>query len=482
MTMPPRADYGGSASSIGGGAVVASVEPGGAAQRSGMSAGDKILAADGHVLRDVIDWQWTADGASVDLDVVKADGTELDLRLMREQGETWGFDFESVLFDGVRTCRNNCTFCFMAQLPKGLRRSLYLRDDDFRLSFLQGNFVTLTNLEEEDVERIESQRLSPLYVSLHAADPEVREKLICAREDRALERFDQLLEAGIELHVQIVLVPGVNDGERLDETLTWLAEREGVVSVGIVPLGYTGHQGSFTRSYNDALAAATVIQQVQRWQFESKERDGVSWVHLADEFYLNARAPFPTAEWYDGFPQYENGIGLVRTFVDEATAQRKRFEKAISKLPAEKEAVTLITGVMAATTLAGALQAFGGVGRIRLLCVPNRFFGGNVSVTGLLAGADIAEGIEHDVAARRAARIAKAVGSNPSDVRSSSREIYLLPDVVLNADGLTLDDMTLAELRDRTGAEVRLVSSDAAGLLRGLEDSAADLASGRVEE
>ncbi|HET6351193.1 MAG TPA: DUF512 domain-containing protein [Coriobacteriia bacterium] len=450
-----RADYAPSSEPGESGGLVASVDAGSPAERAGLRAGDVLVTADGVALRDIIDWQWLADAASVDV-VARRDGADLTLTMTREAGETWGLDFAELVFDRVRTCRNNCAFCFMSQLPKGLRRALYLRDDDFRLSFLQGNFVTLTNLTDEDMERIVEQHLSPLYVSLHAVDPDVREQLVCAREDRALERFDQLVEAGIELHVQIVLVPGVNDGEQLDETLTWLAEREGVESVGIVPLGYTRHQSIFDSSYNDPIASATVIQQVQRWQFAFMERDKISWVHLADEFYLNARAPMPSAQWYDGFPQYENGIGLVRSFVDEVTAARGTLQKAIAALPAEAEAVTIITGIMAATTLAGALQACEAVGRVRLLAVPNRFFGGNVSVTGLLTGSDLSAAIASD----------------------GNAGIYLLPDIVLNADGLTLDDMTLDDVRAEAGADIRLVSSDAAGLLAGLEMAAAELARG----
>ncbi len=441
----------------GSGGRVESVESGSPAQRAGIVAGDRIVAVDGVPIADVIDWQWYADGPEASLSVLRteADGAEaapVDVLITRESGEGWGIGFSDALFDRVRTCRNACAFCFMAQLPPGLRPALYLRDDDFRLSFIQGNFISLTNLSDADVTRIGEQHLSPLYVSLHAVDPEVRARLVCAHEDRALERFDQLLESGIDLHVQIVLVPGVNDAEELDRTLTWLAERECVASVGVVPLGYTRHQLTFTEGYEDRIAAAMVIEQVQRWQFAMRERDGVTWVHLADEFYLNARAPFPKTEWYDDYPQYENGIGLVRSFVDDVMDSRERIGEALAALPAEAESVTLITGVMAATTLAGALQACEGVGRVRLLAVGNRFFGGNVSVTGLLTGIDIVEAIE----------------------KHPHEGVYLLPDVVLNADGLTLDDMTLSQMRERSGADIRLVSCDAGGLLQGLLAAASD--------
>ncbi|MDZ4180624.1 MAG: DUF512 domain-containing protein [Coriobacteriia bacterium] len=450
FTVPGRPTYGVPVPAASGG-LVAAVADGSPASRAGVRPGDRIVAADGAPLADIIDWQWYAADAEVAISIADTTGSVRDALLVRAADEPWGIEWSATLFDGVRTCRNSCAFCFMMQLPKGLRPALYLRDDDFRLSFLHGNFVTLTNLAEADVARMSEQHLSPLYVSLHAVDPDVRARLICAREDRALERFDELLDAGIDLHVQIVLVPGVNDGERLDETLTWLAEREGVVSVGVVPLGYTRHQEIFASSYTHQLAAATVIEQVQRWQFAMRERDGVTWVHLADEFYLNARAPLPRTEWYDDYPQYENGIGIVRAFVDEATDLHTEFSAAVLALP-ETESLTVVTGVMSATTLAGALEAAGAIGRVRLLVVPNRFFGGNVSVTGLLTGCDIADAIAAD-----AARVSSA---------------YVVPDIVLNSDGLTLDDMTAEEIVTRCGADVRFSGSGAAGLLEGLQRAA----------
>jgi putative radical SAM enzyme (TIGR03279 family) len=448
-----RADYAPRDTLVPRGGLVSAVQPGSPAARAGLLAGETILAVDNESLSDVLDWQWHTDADELTLSVADPSGVVRDLALSREPNTPWGVDFQDALFDGVRTCANSCTFCFMTQLPSGMRRALYLRDDDYRLSFLQGNFITLTNLTDADVERIGTEHLSPLYVSVHAVSPEVRSQLVGAREDHALERFDQLLEAGIDLHVQIVLVPGVNDEDELARTLTWLAEREGVVSVGIVPLGFTRYQDTFFASYEEQLAAATIIQQVQRWQFESRERDGVTWVHLADEFYLNARAPFPTSDWYDDYPQYENGIGMVRSFAEEVSGQRARLDSAVAALP-PGEQVTLVTGLMAATTLAGALNALDAAGRVRLLAVPNRFFGGNVSVTGLLTGHDLADALRSD------------------RERFGAPTAYLVPDVIFNTDGLTLDNHTADEIAQESGCDVRVVSCDAAGLLVGLEDGA----------
>lgn len=429
------------------GGVVSAVEPGSPAARAYIEVDDVILAAQGERVRDIIDWQWLADDDAVSLQVVKPGNIMEEFVLSREPGEPWGLSFTETVFDGVRTCRNSCTFCFMTQLPKGLRRALYLRDDDFRLSFLQGNFITLTNLTPEDVARIAEQHLSPLYVSIHAIDPDVRAELVCAKQDRALKRFDQLLDAGIDLHTQIVLVPGVNDGAVLDETLTWLAEREGVLSVGIVPLGYTRHQQRFSESFESPEASRAVIAQVAAWQEASRERDGVTWVHLADEFYLNAKAEVPAEAAYDDYPQYENGIGMVRSFTDEIAESREELAAALGAVKTAGSAVAFVSGTLFAPVLQHALNDLGAdPSVVSVLAVENRFFGGNVSVTGLLTAADLL----------------------PAITAVPEASVVFVPDVVLNSDGLLLDDVPGAELGMRTGRDVRLLSCDAGGILAGL--------------
>jgi len=455
--MHARADYGARIPAAARGGVVATVAAGSPAAQAFIEPGDEIRAVDGSPLRDVIDWQWLADGDSASILAVKPGGLAEEFTLIREPGQPWGLTFTETVFDGVRTCRNRCAFCFMTQLPRGLRRALYLRDDDYRLSFLQGNFVSLTNLDDADVERIAEQNLSPLYVSLHAEDADVRDHLICAQDDRGLERFDQLLDAGIDLHVQIVLVPGVNDGDVLERSLRWLAEREGVESVGIVPLGYTGHQQEFSASYGGSHDALNVIEQLWPWQKAFRARDGITWVYLADEFYLNAGIEVAPAEHYDGFPQYENGIGLVRSYLDEVESIRKDLATALEGVVAP---IAFVTGTLFAPVLTSVLRslvadsAFGAAEHdpvVRVLAVENRFFGGNVSVTGLLTASDLVP----------------AIASLPEGT------IALVPDIVANADGLLLDDVPASELGMRTSREVRLISCDAGGLLGGLLEAAA---------
>jgi putative radical SAM enzyme (TIGR03279 family) len=408
-----------------------------------MLRGDLVLAVDGRKLRDVIDWMWLTSEPAVEVEV-RRDGEPLTLALHRGYDEELGVEFADVLFDGVRTCDNACLFCFVGQLPSGLRDSLYVRDDDFRLSFLAGNFVTLTNLDDEDVERICEQRLTPLYVSLHAVDADVRSTLVCATvEDRTLERIDELLGAGIELHVQIVLVPDVNDGEQLQRTLAWLAERDGIASVGVVPLGYTSSQQRFARSFEDPAHAAMVLDSLELWRAGMAEERGTRWVYAADEFYLAARRELPSADDYDGFPQFENGIGMARAFIDE-------FEEAASMADGSPEpgetprAVVIVTGELFAPVLRRLVPRLGDLGvEARVLAVPNRFLGGDVSVAGLLTGRDVAE----------------AIANEPGG------DTFLVPDVVLNSDGLLLDDVRVSDLILLTGKDVRVIASDAESLV-----------------
>ncbi len=415
------------------GGTVATVEPG-AASSAGLKPGDVVVAVDGSPVSDVIDWWWLTDEASFTV-TVRRGGKETDLTVVRTPGEALGVTFTDTLFTPIRECDNACAFCFVSGLPAGLRPTLYVRDDDFRLSFLSGNFVTLTNVTDDDVSRILSQHLSPLHVSVHAVDPDVRARLICPTvEDRALEVLDTLLDAGIEVHVQVVLVPDVNDGAVLDGTLQYLAARPGVLSVGAVPMGYTAHQQRWHSSYTRA-SASCVLETVAPWRERMHSERGVCWVYPADEFYLLADAPLPSAEEYDDFPQFENGIGMVSAFLQE-------FRVASG---AAHDPATLVTGELFAPALRGALDRAGWTD-VRVLAVANRLFGGNVSVTGLLCGRDVAGAIAED----------------------AGEGTYLVPDVLLNSDGLLLDDMPSGDLAEHAGRDVRFIGSDAASLIEAL--------------
>lgn len=423
-------------------ASVAAVEPGDAA-RAGIRPGDVVLAVDGQPVRDIIDWWWLTDEPSFSVTVERG-GAPLTIPVTRTPGESLGVSFAEMLFTPIRQCENACTFCFISGVPQGMRPGLSVRDDDFRLSFLTGNFVTLTNLEPADVRRIITQHLSPLHVSVHAVDPEVRESLICPTAgDDTLGILDELLAAGIEAHVQIVLVPGVNDAAVLEETLTYLSERDGILSVGCVPMGYTAHQRRWTSSFN-AVSAAAVLLQLAPWQARMRTERDLGWVYAADEFYFLAGVAIPDAEAYDDFPQFENGIGMASAFRDE-------FRHHGGGNPGD---VVLVTGELFAPFLREVLADAGWYG-VRVLPVGNRLFGGNVSVTGLLGGADIVGAVRADMATG---------GPRPEPPR------YFVPDVVVNSDGLLLDDVQAADLAVRSGADVRLVGSDAGSLIDALTE------------
>ncbi len=389
-------------------------------------------------MRDILEWQWLTDADEFTV-TIERDGELWEADVERVAGEPLGLGFSGVVFDAVRQCENACAFCFVTQLPPGLRPALYVRDDDFRLSFLYGNFITLTNLGDDDLARITGQHLSPLFVSLHAVDEDVRARLVCPTvADTTCERIDELLSAGIELHIQIVLVPGVNDAEVLARTLGWLAEREGILSVGIVPLGFTAHQRRYTRSF-DGRESATLVRSLAPWQERMRAERGVGWVYAADEFYLAAGEPLPPAEAYDDYPQYENGIGLVRAFIDE-------FADGVASLPDTVQPAVLVTGTLFAPVAAGLLEAAGLSEAVRVLSVENRFFGGNVSVTGLLTGVDIAEAIRADGARMR----------------------YLVPDIMVNSDGLLLDDVAAGDVAGMTGATIEWIAPGADALVKAL--------------
>ena len=288
MTEQKRADYA-STRPQATGAWVQTVEEGSPAWEAGIEPGMRIESVNGVRPRDIIDWRWEADGAWCELEVFDPrDSTVSRCELWRESGQDWGIDFIDVLFDGIRTCVNACQFCFMTMLPPEARPSLTLRDDDYRLSFLQGNFVTLTNVTDEEVERIISCGLSPMNVSIHAITPEVRRSLIGRRADRGIEVLERLIAGGVEVHAQIVLCPGINDGEELTRTLDWVEARPEITSLAIVPLGYTKHSRRFSRSYSDDVEASrAVVRLLEPYQERARAMLGITRFQLSDEFYVD---------------------------------------------------------------------------------------------------------------------------------------------------------------------------------------------------
>jgi putative radical SAM enzyme (TIGR03279 family) len=301
---------------------VLAVAPGSPAARAGIEVGDEIVAVDGEAPRDIIRWNWLTDEPDLDLDVRRG-GLELSVEVAKGAGEPLGIDVHSALFDQLRTCDNHCEFCFIYQLPPGLRKSLYLKDDDYRLSFLYGNFTTLTRFTEADLERVVTEGLSPLNVSIHATDAEVRNEMLRNRRGGPTLRWLRaLLDHGVEVHGQIVCCPGLNDGDVLDDTLAGVLDRfPELASLCVVPLGISRYNTEPRMRATTREEAKAVVECVAEWQDVFLDLLGRRLVFASDEYYLLADLPFPAPETYEGFSMHEDGIGMARTFELEFTGR-----------------------------------------------------------------------------------------------------------------------------------------------------------------
>jgi putative radical SAM enzyme (TIGR03279 family) len=390
------------------GGLVAAVEPGSAAERAGIRPGDRVLALDGQPLVDELTLRFFQDRPRLRLTVRR--GEEEQLLLVRKPATaSLGLQFAEGLFDGVRECNNRCSFCFLKGLPAGLRRSLYFKDDDYRLSFLSGSFVTLTNLSPQDWQRIARERLSPLYVSVHATDPDLRRALLgnpTAPDIR--EQLRWLRDRGIQVHTQLVILPGVNDGAVLARSIEELAAlTPSVQSIGVVPVGLS-ERGAFSqhlspdltlrlrqRTVRPRLATAAeareVIALVTPYQRRFRRQFGRDLVYLADEYYLRAGMPVPPRSRYDGYPQYQNGIGMVRDLLEEAKQLRRR-----SPVLRRPRRLTAVCGELVAPVLqpllADLMATIPGL-TIALVPVRNRFFGPSVTASGLLTRTDVEQAL-----------------------------------------------------------------------------------------
>ena len=446
---------------------VVAVAPGSPADRAGVLPGDELVALDGQLPRDIIEYQLLADQESLALEVSRA-GLELSLQVEREGGEPLGMEVDAALFDKVRTCDNHCEFCFIQQLPKGLRKSLYVRDDDYRLSFLYGNFTTLTRFTEADLERVLTEGLSPLFVSIHATDPEVRARMLRNRRGASSLRWLRaLLDGGVEVHGQVVVCPGVNDGDILEGTMAGvLDEYPELASVACVPLGVSRFNREASMRPHTGAEARAVVDLVEEWQEIFLSCVGRRLVCAADEYYLLADRAFPALATYGAVAQHDNGVGMARAF-EAGFSGRARPEDAGNKgpsgffrsvegapplgyrgprapgtvafLPRRGAGVTVLTGEYGARVLGPLVSAL--PGDIEVVAVRNEFFGGNIGVAGLLTGADLS-----------------AVLARLPDGRR-----YLIPDSCLSA-GRFLDGTALGDLP----RPVEAVPADGASLRRAL--------------
>lgn len=409
---------------------IAAVAAGSLGERLGLKPGDRLRRVNGRQIRDIIALSFALAGEKVVLEVEKADGRVARYNVAKDYDDNLGLEFESAVFDGTRRCANHCVFCFVDQMPPGLRPSLYIKDDDYRLSFLFGNFVTLTNFSSADLARVVRLHLSPLYVSVHTTDGELRQRMMGnARAGQIMAQLQRLAAHEIAMHTQVVLCPRWNDGALLDRTIADLRSLwPQVQSVAVVPVGLTKYrEGCQPLAAFTAPEAATVWRQVSQWQQRLQREIGTRFVYLADEFYIQAGEDIPPYEAYEGFPQLENGVGLVRAFLREWAGNPPR-QKCVYERPMRLD---VVCGVSAAPFLLDLLATVREPNlTVRVLPVENRFFGPTVTVTGLLTGRDI-------IAA----------------VAAESGDGLILPGVALRAgedvflDGLTPDDVARAVKR-----------------------------------
>jgi len=422
---------------------IAGVAPGSPAMACGIKGGDHLVSINGILPRDTIEYSYLACGDRIRLRVQSGKQSRT-LVVHKNCDANLGLIFDSDCFNGVKRCRNNCIFCFVDQLPPGLRSSLYEKDDDYRLSFLHGNFLTMTNMDNMELRRIITLHLSPLYLSVHATDPGIRGLLLGrAQPAPVLDKIAQLAGAGIVMHIQVVLCPGINDGDVLRKTVADLVGFwPQVASIGVVPVGLTKFRGnrpkirSFTR-----VECLRLIREAGGYQHWFRHQLEASLVYLADEFYLRARIPFPKAANYDTFPQLENGIGNGRLFYEEF----RRLSAALpGRLPRQRH-LYLVSGRAGAAVLGPVVRRLRRIRNLVLSLIPinSVFFGPRISVTGLLTGRDLVWGL-----------------------RGQRGKEVLLPNIIMRqSTSLLLDGMSLEQVAFQTGCRFRVLQPTAGALV-----------------
>jgi putative radical SAM enzyme (TIGR03279 family) len=401
---------------------VSKVYPESIAAELGITPGTELLSVDGRALDDFLDWEFLTADEAFELEAKLPDGQHVVFEIEREGGEAMGLELEP---PNVRRCANRCEFCFIEGLPKGLRKPLYIRDDDYRLSFAYGNFATLSNLKERDIARILEYRLSPLYVSVHATPWEARKVLLNnPRVPNIVEQLTRLTEGGIQFHGQMVIVPGLNDGEVLEQSLRDLyAFGDACLSVALVPVGLTQFSHIYTGQSMDRANATRILETAERWAARAERERGEPWVYGSDELYLLAGRELPTAEHYRDFAQIENGVGAV-------TSLRDRVAAGAGALPRlDGKRIGIVTGKAMAPAIMPALlaQLHAATGAtFEMIETENSLFGPTVTTAGLLVGADIR----------------RALGGR------ADLDLALIPAETINQDGIFLDDESFVAVRE----------------------------------
>ena len=419
--------------------IISAVTPGSIAEEMEIKPGDVLVSVNGQEPEDVFDYRYLMNEEEVLVVIRKPDGEEWELEIEKEYEDDLGMEFENGLMDDYRSCRNKCMFCFIDQLPKGMRDTLYFKDDDSRLSFLQGNYLTLTNMSEHDLEKIIYYKLSPINISFQATNPELRCKMLHNRfAGDVMDKVRRLKEAGIMMNGQIVLCRGVNDGEELDRSIrdlvTLMPELQ---SVSVVPVGLTRYRdGLYPLEPFTKEDACKVLDLIHSWQEKLLKEYGTHFIHAGDEWYILAERPMPEETTYDGYLQLENGVGMVRLLKEEVDAYLK-------KLPGDdrKRRVTIATGELAAPYLrdhaASIQKKYPGV-EVQVITVKNEFFGGKITVAGLITGQDLV---------------------NQLRGKDLGEELLLTTNMLKSDEPVFLDDMTVEQLQTALQIKVSIVES-----------------------
>lgn len=426
---------------------ITGIEKGSYAEMLGIEAGDTLVAINGQEIRDVLDFRFYETNSRLELTVKDSTGKEAVLKLRKGQYDAIGLEFESYLMDKERSCRNKCIFCFIDQLPKGMRETLYFKDDDSRLSFLFGNYITLTNIDESEIDRIIEMHISPINISVHTMNPELRCKMMNNRfAGDVLRYIKKLADAGIMLNCQLVLCPGINDGEELKFSLEELSKLgESIQSVACVPVGLTRYrEGLYPLEAYNEKTAAEVIDIITEYGDIMKDKTGTRVFYPSDEFYIIAGRELPELEFYEDFPQIENGVGLIRNLEDEV-------DFALEELSEEeletKRSVSMIVGTSVYPFMEKIVDMIRdkapGI-KVKVVPVKNEFFGGKIDVTGLITGSDIIRTLKN----------------------TEIGEELLIPSVMLKADeDIFLDDVTLEGLGEELGVKVTKSGSTGSDLV-----------------
>ncbi len=424
---------------------VQGVVPGSIAEEMGVEPGDKLISIDGHVIEDIFDYQFYVEDEELILLIEKPDGEQWELEIEKEADEQLGIEFGEGLMDEYRSCRNRCIFCFIDQMPKGMRDTLYFKDDDSRLSFLQGNYVTLTNMSDHDIQRIINYRLEPINISFQTTNPELRCMMLHNRfAGEALKKVDQLYQGGIEMNGQIVLCKGVNDGEELERSIRDLTGYLPLLrSVSVVPVGLSKYrEGLYPLEPFTKEDAKNVLTVIHKWQEKVYAQYGLHFIHAGDEWYLLAEEDVPEEERYDGYLQLENGVGMLRLLLNE-------FEEGYEALTGDgrREELSLATGKLAYPYLCRMgrkmEEKFPNL-KMHVYCIRNDFFGERITVSGLITGQDLMAQLQ-----------GQALGSR-----------LLIPCNMLKTDeDVFLDDYTVKEVSDALQVPIHIVKSSGQDLI-----------------